>query len=65
MLPFGVLTLARPMAVRTLSSDRPSAASCLALTVTRTAGLCPPDSVTRPTPGTCESFWLSRVSARS
>ncbi len=31
----------------------------------RTAGFCPPLMVTRPTPGSCEIFWASRVSASS
>ena len=65
MLPFGLLTLAPAMAVRMLSMLSPSAASAGPFTVTRMAGLWPPDRLTRPTPDTCESFWLSRVSARS
>ena len=31
----------------------------------RTAGFWPPLMLTRPTPGSCEIFWASRVSARS
>ena len=31
----------------------------------RTAGFCPPLMLTRPTPGTCEIFGASRVSAES
>ena len=31
----------------------------------RTAGFCPPLMLTSPTPGSCEIFCASRVSARS
>ena len=52
------------MALRTSSRPRPLAASAFGLACTRTAGRCPPESVTRPTPAICESFCASRVSAR-
>ena len=32
---------------------------------TRTAGRCPPTTRTRPTPGSWETFWARRLSARS
>ena len=31
----------------------------------RTAGRCPPETLTRPTPESWEIFWARRVSARS
>ena len=37
----------------------------MGLTCTRTAGFCPPEMDTRPTPGSCEIFWANRVSAKS
>jgi hypothetical protein len=40
------------------------AASAFGFTCTRTAGRCPPASVTKPTPEICESFCARRVSAR-
>jgi hypothetical protein len=35
------------------------------LTWIRTAGFCPPEIETSPTPGSCEIFWAKRVSAKS
>jgi hypothetical protein len=52
------------IAERTSSRLRLAAASALEFTCTRTAGRWPPESVTRPTPATCESFCARRVSAR-
>ena len=40
-------------------------ASAVGLACTRTAGFCPPLMLTSPTPGNCEIFCASRVSARS
>ncbi len=64
-LPLAWLTLAAAMAVRTSSSDRPSAASARGLACTRTAGRWPPVMLTRPTPEICEIFCARRVSTRS
>jgi hypothetical protein len=63
-LPFAFFTLAAAIALRTSSRPRLFAASAFGFACTRTAGRCPPESVTRPTPGTCESFCARRVSAR-
>ena len=49
------------MAVRRLSSPRPMLASASRLPCTRTAGRCPPASVTRPTPLIWLIFCASRV----
>jgi hypothetical protein len=57
-------TLAALIAVRTSSSDRPADAAARGFTCTRTALRCPPESVTSPTPGTCEIFCARRVSTR-
>ena len=64
-LPFAWLTFAAATAARTSSMVRPLAASRAGLTWMRTAGFCPPDSVTSPTPGSCAIFCTRRVSARS
>jgi hypothetical protein len=61
MLPLAPLALAAVMAVRMLSSPRPCEASARISACTRTAGRCPPDSVTRPTPVTWLIFNASRV----
>ena len=63
-LPLARFTLAALMAVRMSSIERPWLAAARGLTCTRTAGRCPPDSDTRPTPGTCEIRCASRVSTR-
>lgn len=52
-LPLAALALALPIAVRIVSSDRPRAASAATFAWMRTAGRCPPDMETRPTPETC------------
>jgi hypothetical protein len=57
-------TLAATIAERRPSIPSPLDASACGLAWMRTAGRCPPDSVTRPTPGTCDSFCAKRVSAR-
>ncbi len=64
-LPFAWLVLALEIAVRRSSRPSPSAAICRGFTCTRTAGRWPPDSVTSPTPDSCEIFCATRVSARS
>ncbi|MCY1540959.1 hypothetical protein D9M68_766280 [compost metagenome] len=64
-LPLGWFTLAPTMAVRRSDRDRPLAASACGFTCTRTAGRCPPATLTRPTPGICDSFCATRVSTRS
>jgi hypothetical protein len=63
-LPLAWFTLAALIAVRTSSIDRPAAAAARGFTCTRTAWRWPPESVTRPTPGTCEIFCARRVSTR-
>ena len=64
-LPFAWLVFALAIDVRTSSSDRPYAASAFGLTWIRTAGRWPPLMLTRPTPGSCEIFCATRVSAMS
>ena len=64
-LPLASLTLAEAMAERTSAMVSPAEARAEGLTCTRTAGRCPPDRVTRPTPVICEIFCASRVSTRS
>ncbi len=64
-LPFGWLTLAPVMALRTSEKFRPRDASSEGFTCTRTAGRWPPARLTRPTPGICASFCAMRVSTRS
>ncbi len=64
-LPLAPLTLALPMAVRMSSIDSPSAASACVLAWMRTAGRCPPLMLTRPMPGSCDSFCATRVSTMS
>ena len=49
-LPLASLTLAEAMAERTSAMVSPAEARAEGLTCTRTAGRCPPDRVTRPTP---------------
>src|ERR1700722_4277461 len=63
--PLAPLALALPMAVRRLSMLRPLLARARALTWMRTAGLWPPETVTRPTPATWEIFWASGEAAMS
>ncbi len=63
-LPLAWFVFAFAMAVRRSSIDRPCEAIAFGFTCTRTAGRCPPDSVTRPTPGICEIFCARRVSTR-
>ena len=53
------------MALRTLSSAMPLAASLSGLISTRTAGNAPPLTATCPTPCTCDSRWASTVDAAS
>ena len=64
-LPLAELELAAAIAVRTCSRSMPSAASALGFTWMRTAGRCPPEMLTSPTPDTWEIFCASRVSTRS
>ncbi len=64
-VPLAALALAAPMAERTCSMVRPWAAMARGLTWIRTAGRCPPERETRPTPGICEIFCASRWSAMS
>ena len=52
-------------AVRRSSSVRPREARAVGFAWMRTAGFSPPLIDTRPTPGSCEIFGASRVSARS
>ena len=64
-LPFAPLVFAFEIDVRTSSRLKFCAASARGFTWMRTAGRCPPLMLTRPTPGTWESFCARRVSARS
>jgi hypothetical protein len=57
-------TFAAAIAVRRSSIESPAEAAALGFTCTRTAGRCPPERVTRPTPATCEIFCARRVSTR-
>ncbi|CFP63012.1 Uncharacterised protein [Bordetella pertussis] len=59
------MTLAPTTAVRRSARLRPAEARACGLTCTRTAGRCPPATLTRPTPGICDSRWAMRVSTRS
>ena len=61
MLPLAPLAFAAVIAVRTLSSVRPYEARARVSTWIRTAGRCPPDNVTRPTPATWLIFSARRV----
>ena len=53
------------MATCRSSRLKPSADSAVGLACTRMAGFWPPLMLTRPTPLSCETFWASRVSAKS
>src|SRR5258706_16411877 len=64
-LPLAWLTLALAIAVRRSSRLMPYAASAFGFAWMRTAGRCPPDRLTSPTPGSCEIFCAMRVSIRS
>ena len=64
-LPLEELTLAAATALRMSSTVRFAWARALGFTLMRTAGLSPPERVTRPTPESWDSFWAMRVSARS
>ena len=63
--PLGEFEVAVESAVRTSSIDRPTPASAPGSTETRTAGCCPPPTVTWPTPDTCEIFCARMVFAVS
>ena len=63
--PLGELAVAVERAERTSSIERPTPASADGSTETRTAGCCPPPTVTCPTPETCEIFWARMVFAVS
>ena len=63
--PFGELAVAVESDARTSSIDRPTPASAPGSTETRTAGCCPPPTVTCPTPDTCEIFCARMVFAVS
>jgi len=56
-------TLVAAIAVRTSSSVIPREDNAVGFNWILTAGFWPPLIVTRPTPGSCEIFWTSRVSA--
>src|ERR1043165_2756276 len=47
------------------SSPRPSAASLVGSTCTRTDGFCTPPTLTKPTPSSCEICWARILSAAS
>src|SRR5215510_11901426 len=64
-LPLAWLTFAADTALRRSSRLIPYAARALGFAWILTAGFCPPLMLTRPTPGNCEIFCASRVSARS
>ena len=63
--PTGPVALALTMARRTSSISMPILAIATGLTRTRTAGCSAPDTVTSPTPSTCDKRWASTVSAIS
>ena len=63
-LPLALLALAAAIAVRSASMPMPLAASACVSAWMRTAGRCPPASVTRPTPLTWLIFCASRVLTR-
>ena len=54
--PFGWSTVATASALRTSTSPSPTPVSASGSTWTRTAGCCPPPTVTCPTPSICEIF---------
>ena len=60
-LPFALLALAFEIAVRSVSSPMPYAASAAVSAWIRTAGRCPPASDTSPTPETWLIFCANRV----
>ena len=62
-LPLALLTLALPIVGAQIVDVEPEAASARRLAWMRTAGRWPPLMLTRPTPGNCEIFCASRVSA--
>jgi hypothetical protein len=61
----GELPFALAMVVRRSSMLSPYLASARGLNWMRTAGRCPPEMLTTPTPGSWEIFCASRVKERS
>ena len=63
-LPLAPLVLAAAIALRSWSMEMPCAASAWTLAWMRTAGRCPPDRETRPTPEICAILLATRWSTR-